>query len=125
MTMPYVFNLNDKKHHKRPCPPALLTSCLPFDSSNIKKQGLDVYLNPCFLKFRSWQLVIFPEGGPSSIFTTMSLYDRVRDGNGCFPHVWSPANLLIRSRIQNCIMTISFRNHPFLGKALVLLVSVD
>ena len=27
----------------------------------------------------------------------MSLYDRVRDGNGCFPHDWSPTNSFIRA----------------------------
>ena len=45
----------------------------------------------------------------------MSLYDRVRDGNGCFPHVWSPTNLWqCFSHTQNCIIIISFRNHPSL-----------
>ena len=44
-------------------------------------------------KNRIWQRVIFPGSGPPSIFTAMSLYDRVRDGNGWFPHAWSPENL--------------------------------
>lgn len=37
-------------------------------------------------KNRTWQRVIFPGGGPPSIVTAVSLYDRVRDGNGWFPH---------------------------------------
>ena len=47
------------------------------------------------LKIRGRQLAIFPGGGPPSIVTAMSLYDRVRDGNGCFPHDLPPANLCL------------------------------
>ena len=49
------------------------------------------------MKIRCRQLAIFPGGGPPSIFASMSLYDRVRDGNGCFPHDWSPTNSFIRA----------------------------
>ena len=62
--------------------------------SILDKIGLNKYyllFNP---KTRSWQRVIFPGGGPPSIVTEVSLYDRVRDGNGCFPHSWPPASLL-------------------------------
>ena len=61
--------------------------------SQIKNRKPTYSLISYFFKFRSWQLVIFPGGGPPSIFTAMSLYDRVRDGNGCFPHAWPPTNL--------------------------------
>ena len=45
----------------------------------------------------------------------MSLYDRVRDGNGCFPHDWSPTNsVIIGSRTEDCIMKISSCNQQFL-----------
>ena len=47
-----------------------------------------------FFKIRCRQRAIFPGGGPPSIFAEMSLYDRVRDGNGWFPHSWSPTNLV-------------------------------
>ena len=36
-------------------------------------------LNLRSLKFRCWQRAIFPGGGPPSIVTVMSLYDRVAD----------------------------------------------
>ena len=79
----------------------------------------------------------------------MSLYDRVRDGNGCFPHAWSPRMLLLLSQSleisrtlscsESCIKIINFviiltfcyafvlleHQLRFLGKALVRLVSVD
>ena len=37
-----------------------------------------------------WQLAIFPGGLPPSIVAASSLYDRVRDGNGCDPAAWLP-----------------------------------
>ena len=49
---------------------------------------------PLSLKFSIWRLVIFPGGPPPSIVTAMSLYDRVRDGNGWFPHAWPPEILM-------------------------------
>ena len=66
-----------------------------------------------------WQRVIFPGGGPPSIVTEVSLYDRVRDGNGCFPHSWSPASLfsVVSNRRwyllypESCIRIIRLRNH--------------
>ena len=47
-------------------------------------------------EIRCWHRVIFPGGGPPSIFTEVSLYDRVRDGNGWFPYSLTPANSFIR-----------------------------
>ena len=44
----------------------------------------------------------------------MSLYDRVRDGNGCFPHAWSPANSFIRWRLHSNNKTNAFINFPLL-----------
>ena len=41
-------------------------------------------------KIIPWQLAIFPGGLPPSIVAASSLYDRVRDGNGCFPAAWPP-----------------------------------
>ena len=50
----------------------------------------------------------------------MSLYDRVRDGNGWFPHAWSPRNLWfnfwssftppVSLYPESCITNV-FRNH--------------
>ena len=48
--------------------------------------------NFAFIQFRCWQRAIFPGGGPPSIFASVSLYDRVRDGNGWDPYDLSPAN---------------------------------
>ena len=73
------------------------------DQTLLKQPDLK-YLNQA-VEIRCWQLVIFPGGGPPSIFTAMSLFDRVRDGNGSFPHAWSPANLrfvlLAHSKLHN------------------------
>ena len=67
------------------------------------------------LKIRGRQLAIFPGGGPPSIFASMSLYDRVRDGNGCFPHDWSPTNSSIRTMYtESCIGKISLIINFFL-----------
>ena len=48
--------------------------------------------NFAFSQIRCWQRAIFPGGGPPSIFASVSLYDRVRDGNGWDPYDLSPAN---------------------------------
>ena len=82
-------------------------SSAPQGGAHNKKTGIDIISIPAF-KIRTRQLVIFPGGGPPSIVTAMSLYDRVRDGNGCFPHAWSPRNLvLVLSHSESCIMIIS------------------
>ena len=63
-------------------------------------------------KIRCRQRVIFPGGGPPSIFTAVSLYDRVRDGNGWFPHAWSPTNsFAVRSKLHN---DYKFTHHQLL-----------
>ena len=57
-----------------------------------KTLDLSSDLNLRSLKFRCWHRAIFPGGGPPSIVTSVSLYDRVRDGNGWFTYDWTPAN---------------------------------
>ena len=54
-------------------------------------------MNSLFTQIRCRQLAIFPGSGPPSIFASMSLFDRVRDGNGSFPHDLSPTNLSLLS----------------------------
>ena len=51
-----------------------------------------MFLKGYFLKYRIWQLLIFPGGYPPSIVSASSLYDRVRDGNGWDPAAWPPEN---------------------------------
>ena len=46
-----------------------------------------------FLKNRCWHQVIFPGGGPPSIFAEISLYDRVRDDSA---EQNNPANCFAR-----------------------------
>ena len=62
----------------------LIPCYLLLSKIGIKKASNDFHSR--LLKIRCWHRVIFPGGGPPSIFTEMSLYDRVRDGNGWFPH---------------------------------------
>ena len=58
-----------------------------------KDLKLNIHLSLRSLKFRCWQRAIFPGGGPPSIFASVGLYDRVRDGNGWFTYDWPPTNL--------------------------------
>lgn len=51
-----------------------------------KKKRTITFCNHSLFKNRFRQRAIFPGGGPPSIFAAVSLYDRVRDGNGWFPH---------------------------------------
>ena len=69
--------------------------------SHTKKQRTETSVL-CFSKYRCWHRVIFPGGGPPSIFTEVSLYDRVRDGNGWFTYSWTPANsFALRWKLHN------------------------
>ena len=58
----------------------------------LKKAKIVILTILAFIQFRCWQRAIFPGGGPPSIVASVSLYDRVRDGNGWFPYDLSPAN---------------------------------
>ena len=58
----------------------------------IKKARNEILRFSLYVQIRCWQRAIFPGGGPPSIVTSVSLYDRVRDGNGWFPYDLSPTN---------------------------------
>ena len=58
----------------------------------IIKERTNHPINSLLIKNRCWQRAIFPGGGPPSIFASVGLYDRVRDGNGWFTYDWPPTN---------------------------------
>ncbi len=47
-----------------------------------------------FLEMNPWRKAIFPGPYSPSIVAVVSLYGRVRNGNGCYPGTKPPRNLL-------------------------------